>query len=95
MNRICRWKRSLFRARGVGVGEEFVGKGINVALGPMMNLARVPLGGRNFEGFGADPYLAGEVAYETVLGMQSAGIQACAKHYINKCVSRSLVSGCG
>ena len=76
--------RSLFRARGVGLGKEFVGKGVHVALGPMMNLGRVARGGRNFEGFGADPYLAGEAAYETILGMQSAGIQACAKHFINK-----------
>jgi Glycosyl hydrolase family 3 C-terminal domain/Glycosyl hydrolase family 3 N terminal domain len=47
------------------------------------NLARVPEGGRNFEGFGADPYLAGEAAFETVVGMQSQGVQACAKHYLN------------
>lgn len=43
-------------------------------------------GGRNWEGFGADPFLAGEAAYETILGLQSSGVQACAKHYINKCV---------
>lgn len=46
-------------------------------------MARVPEGGRNYEGFGADPYLAGEVAYETIVGMQSQGLQACAKHYLN------------
>lgn len=48
-----------------------------------MNLGRVAQGGRNFEGFGADPFLSGEAAYETILGMQQAGVQACAKHYIN------------
>ena len=37
-----------------------------------------------------DPYLAGEAAYETILGMQQAGVQACAKHYILKCVQSSL-----
>ncbi|KAF5333925.1 hypothetical protein D9758_017474 [Tetrapyrgos nigripes] len=36
----------------------------------------------NWEGFGADPFLAGEAAYETVLGMQQAGITACAKHFM-------------
>lgn len=66
------------------MGEEFRGKGINVALGPMMNLGRISQGGRNWEGFGADPYLSGEAAYETILGLQSTGVQACAKHYINK-----------
>ncbi|KAI9434686.1 glycoside hydrolase family 3 protein [Lactarius indigo] len=65
------------------MGKEHVGKGVNIALGPMMNLGRIAQGGRNWEGFGADPYLAGVGAYETILGMQSAGVQACAKHYIN------------
>jgi beta-glucosidase len=79
-----RWKRSLLRARGIAMGQEHVGKGVNVALGPMMNIGRVAQGGRNWEGFGADPFLASVGAYETILGMQSAGVQACAKHYINK-----------
>ena len=79
-----RWKRSLIRARGVAMGEEHVGKEVNIALGPMMNMGRIAKGGRNWEGFGADPFLAGVGAYETILGMQSAGVQACAKHYINK-----------
>ena len=35
------------------MGAEWRGKGVNVALGPMMNLARVAAGGRNWEGFGA------------------------------------------
>ena len=52
----------------------------------MMNMGRAAQGGRNWEGFGADPFLVGEAAYETILGMQQAGVQACAKHYINKCV---------
>ena len=45
---------------------------------------RVAQAGRNWEGFGADPYLAGEAAYETILGMQQGGVQACAKHFVNK-----------
>lgn len=38
------------RERGVAMGEEFRGKGMNVALGPMMNLMRAPAGGRAWEG---------------------------------------------
>ncbi|KAG6333169.1 hypothetical protein ID866_5915 [Astraeus odoratus] len=76
------WDRVLIRARGLAMGEEFKGKGVNVALGPMMNLGRVAQGGRNWEGFGADPFLAGESAYETILGLQNAGVQATAKHFI-------------
>jgi beta-glucosidase-like glycosyl hydrolase len=49
----------------------------------MMNLGRVAAGGRNWEGFGADPFLSGVSAYETILGMQQSGVQATAKHYIN------------
>ena len=78
-----RWRRSLIRARGVAIGQEHVGKGVNIALGPMMNMGRVPEGGRNWEGFGADPFLTSVCAYETILGMQSVGVQACAKHFIN------------
>jgi beta-glucosidase-like glycosyl hydrolase len=50
-----------------------------------MNMGRIAQGGRNWEGFGADPFLSGEAAYETILGLQSGGVQATAKHYINKC----------
>ncbi|CUA73752.1 hypothetical protein RSOLAG22IIIB_01269 [Rhizoctonia solani] len=77
------FNRDLMRKRGEALGAEFRGKGVHVALGPAVNITRVPAGGRNWEGFGADPYLAGEAAYETVVGIQSRGVQACAKHYIN------------
>jgi beta-glucosidase-like glycosyl hydrolase len=73
------WSRSAWRARGQALGAEFRAKGVHVALGPMANLGRVAEGGRNWEGFGADPWLAGEAAFETVLGMQAAGVQATAK----------------
>ncbi|KAG2078523.1 glycoside hydrolase [Suillus decipiens] len=77
------WNRALMRARGLAIGQENRMKGINVALGPMMNMGRIAQGGRNWEGFGADPFLSGEAAYETILGLQSGGVQATAKHYIN------------
>ncbi|THU83353.1 glycoside hydrolase family 3 protein [Dendrothele bispora CBS 962.96] len=76
------WNRELIRLRGLLMGREHRGKGVNVALGPMMNMGRLAQGGRNWEGFGADPFLAGEAAYETILGLQHAGVQGCAKHYI-------------
>lgn len=41
---------------------------------------RNPKMGRAWEAFGPDPYLNGEGAYETIMGVQSAGVQACAKH---------------
>jgi len=36
------------------MGAEFYGKGVNIALGPGMNLARNAEAGRNSEGFGAE-----------------------------------------
>ncbi|KII93354.1 glycoside hydrolase family 3 protein [Plicaturopsis crispa FD-325 SS-3] len=83
INAAATWNRSMIRARGEAMGAEFRGKGINVQLGPDMNLMRTPQGGRNWEGFGGDSYLQGEAAYETIMGIQSQGVQAVAKHYID------------
>lgn len=66
------------------MGLEHRSKGVHVALGPMTNMARVAQGGRNWEGFGGDPYLSGEATYETVLGLQQAGVAASVKHLIAK-----------
>ncbi|KAF5355704.1 hypothetical protein D9756_003946 [Leucocoprinus leucothites] len=83
INAAATFNRTLIRQRGQALGQEFKGKGVNVALGPDMNIARAPAAGRNWEGFGGDPYLSGESAFETITGIQSQGVQACAKHYIN------------
>jgi beta-glucosidase-like glycosyl hydrolase len=56
------------------MGVEFKTKGVHIALAPMMNMGRVAAGGRNWEGFGADPYLTGEGAYQSVLGLQDQGV---------------------
>lgn len=47
----------------------------------MLNIARAQAAGRNFEGFGADPYLMSEGATETVKGIQEHGVMAMAKHF--------------
>jgi hypothetical protein len=73
------WSRRLCRQRGEAMGAEFRAMGVHVALAPMANIGRVPEGGRNWEGFGADPWLSGECAYESVLGIQKMGVQATAK----------------
>ncbi|KAK0199460.1 glycoside hydrolase family 3 protein [Desarmillaria ectypa] len=70
------------RARGVALAEEFRGKGVHVFLGPAMDIMRNPKAGRGWESAGPDPYLSGEFAYETIVGVQSIGVQACAKHFI-------------
>ncbi|KAF8751707.1 Glycosyl hydrolase family 3 C-terminal domain [Rhizoctonia solani] len=72
-----------------GNGLQAQGKGCARRVGPMMNLGRVAAGGRNWEGFGADPYHVGEASYETIIGIQDEGVLACAKHYINKATATS------
>ncbi|KAJ7627784.1 glycoside hydrolase family 3 protein [Mycena polygramma] len=76
------FSRRLMRARGVALGEEFRGKGINMHLGPAMDLMRNPKAGRGWESFGPDPFLNGEAAFETITGVQSVGVMACAKHFL-------------
>jgi beta-glucosidase-like glycosyl hydrolase len=67
---------------GSVLGEETRRKGCHVLLAPTMNLSRSPLGGRNFEGYGEDPYLVGVISTAVVQGIQSRGVGACMKHFI-------------
>ncbi|KAK7686507.1 hypothetical protein QCA50_010105 [Cerrena zonata] len=70
------------QARGVILGKETHDKGTNMILGPAMDIMRNPKAGRAWESWGPEPYLAGEGAYETIVGIQSTGTMACAKHFI-------------
>ncbi|KAL2814484.1 putative beta-glucosidase F [Aspergillus granulosus] len=75
--------KELMYERGVGLGEEARGKGVNVLLGPSVGpMGRKPRGGRNWEGFGFDPSLQGIGAAQTIKGMQSTGAIACIKHLV-------------
>lgn len=76
------WDRDLFYRRGVAIGKEFRGKGIHYAFGPMVNMDRNARHGRNWEGFGSDPYLSGENAFFYTQGVQDQGVVATPKHYI-------------
>ncbi|EFY98463.1 beta glucosidase (glycoside hydrolase family 3) [Metarhizium robertsii] len=77
------WNKDLARRRGAAMGGEFRRKGVNVLLGPMVGPAwRVVRGGRNWEGFSADPYLSGSLVAQTIQGVQSQGVQTSLKHYI-------------
>ncbi|KAJ4361240.1 hypothetical protein N0V95_002058 [Ascochyta clinopodiicola] len=77
------WDRRLMYERAVALGEEFRGKGAHVHLGPSTGpMGRNAHGGRNWESFGPDPYLAGVAMNESVVGIQSVGVQACSKHFV-------------
>ncbi len=64
------------------VGEECRAGGIEVLLGPGMNIYRNSQNGRNFEYFGEDPLLAAQITAAYVRGMQSTGTAACLKHFV-------------
>lgn len=75
------WDVDLMYAYAVAQANEFRAKGANIALTPMMNMARVVKGGRNWEGSGEDPYLVSIVASTIVSGFQDTGVIAVAKHF--------------
>ncbi|EJD48586.1 hypothetical protein AURDEDRAFT_112989 [Auricularia subglabra TFB-10046 SS5] len=80
INTAATFNRDLMRKRGIALGEEFRGKGAHAYLGPAVDIMRAPGAGRAWEGFGPDEYLTGEAAYETIIGVQSVGVQSVVKH---------------
>jgi beta-glucosidase len=76
------WDRALAAQVGAGIGRDARARGVNYMLGPGTNIYRSPLNGRNFEYFGEDPYLAGQIVTGYVTGMQQQGVSATVKHYV-------------
>lgn len=77
---------------GNAMGNEVLEYGVDVLLGPGVNLMRNPLCGRNFEYFSEDPVLSGYSGGAVVRGLQSAGISATLKHYA---VNNAETNRCG
>jgi beta-glucosidase len=75
------WDAELIGRVGVALGQECRAEGVDVLLGPGVNIKRSPLGGRNFEYYSEDPLLTGALATAWVRGLQSQGIGACVKHF--------------
>ena len=63
------------------IAQETKAKGKNVLLGPCVNIQRTPFGGRNFESFGEDPFLAAQMAVAYIKGMQSENVIPSVKHF--------------
>lgn len=75
------WDADLIYTMGQALAEEALALGVGLLLGPGVNMKRSPLGGRNFEYFSEDPFLAGELAVSLIEGIQSKGVGTSLKHY--------------
>jgi beta-glucosidase len=76
------WDRAIAKRYGAAAAVEARRKGVDVVLGPTINLHRSPLGGRHFEAFSEDPVLTADLAASYVEGVQENGVAATPKHYI-------------
>jgi beta-glucosidase len=88
------WDRDLVRRVGVAIGEEARAEGVQVVLGPGVNMKRSPLCGRNFEYFSEDPLHSGELGAAYVRGVQSTGVGTSLKHFAanNQEIERTRIS---
>lgn len=75
------WDEELMNKMGIAIGEETRARGRNLILGPCINIHRHPIGGRNFESFGEDPYLISKMVVAYVKGVQSRKIGTSTKHF--------------
>ena len=75
------WDVDQIKAVAEAMGVEAKAFGIDLLLGPALNIQRDPLNGRNFEYYSEDPYLAGKITTAFVQGIQAQGVGATLKHY--------------
>lgn len=76
------WDRELLSTMGIALGIEARALGVDVLLGPGVNIKRSPLCGRNFEYFSEDPLLSGDLGAAWVRGLSTQGVGASVKHYV-------------
>lgn len=75
------WNPEIVTKFGKVLATETKAKGRHVILAPCVNIARIPMGGRNFESFGEDPFLTSRIAVNYIKGVQSQNVAATIKHF--------------
>ncbi|KAA9105869.1 glycoside hydrolase family 3 C-terminal domain-containing protein [Microbacterium rhizomatis] len=75
------WDLELAERVGAALAAESQAQGVDVLLGPGINIKRDPRCGRNFEYLSEDPFLTGLLATAWVNGLQSGGVGASLKHF--------------
>jgi beta-glucosidase len=75
------WDPTLAARYGDVIGAEEAAKGVDMALGPTVNIDRSPYWGRSYETLGEDPYLTASLAVAIVRGIQTNRVVAVVKHF--------------
>ncbi len=75
------WDVDLVQAEGRAIAQQVKALGRDMILAPTVNIARTPLWGRNFEGYGEDPYLAARMGVAYVRGVQAEHVIPSVKHF--------------
>ncbi|MGU3412512.1 beta-glucosidase [Enterobacteriaceae bacterium C34A] len=76
------WDPALIQRVGGAIGDEARLNGVDLMLGPAINIQRNPLNGRNFEYFTEDPLLNAIITAGYINGMQAEGVGAVLKHFV-------------